>query len=33
MDDFLHPANLTDDTRTESIWYQDIYIYYVIGEL
>ena len=33
MDDFLRLANLTDDTRTEYIWYQDIYIYYVIGEL
>ncbi len=33
MDDFLRPANLTDDAKAESIWYQDIYINYDIGEM
>ena len=26
MDDYLRPANLTDDAVAESIWYQDIFV-------
>lgn len=32
MDDYLRPANLTDDAEAESIWYQDVYANFDIGE-
>ena len=31
MDDFLRPANLTDDAKAEAIWYNDIFVNYDIG--
>ena len=31
MDDFLRPANLTDDAVAEAIWYNDIFVNYDIG--
>ena len=33
MDDFLHPANLTDDAKAESIWYNDLFLNYDVTDL
>ena len=32
MDDFLRPANLTDDAKAESIRYSDVFVNYDLGE-
>lgn len=32
MDDFLRPANLTNDARAETMWYHDLLVSYAAGE-
>ena len=32
MDDFLRPANLTDDALAEAVWYHDLFVDYRFGE-